>query len=188
MTRARRLGWLAGWASLVVVAVLVASLWSHRSQQAASPLASPESPPDHDPIEATRAQVVETEDLARAPVEPDASVGPLLMEFVKSLRGALADLESVLTEDLKSGADTPRPTPAFRQARRQHTPGELIRAAGAAGFSRPRFLGVHPHVLPPGLEAVAPRFYHRLGAALEPLESTPTSLYWSSAFLGVFTR
>jgi hypothetical protein len=43
-------------------------------------------------------------------------------------------------------------------------------------------------VLSPALEAVAPRFYNRFAAALEPLESAPVSLTWSSAFLAVFTR
>ena len=61
-------------------------------------------------------------------------------------------------------------------------------AAAKAGLSEAGVLGVHPHPLPPALEAAAPRFYNRLAGVLEALEATPASLAWSSAFLGVFTR
>jgi hypothetical protein len=76
----------------------------------------------------------------------------------------------------------------FAGQRRQHTPRELATAAAKAGLSAAGVLGVHPHPLPPALEAAAPRFYNRLAGVLEALEATPASLAWSSAFLGVFTR
>ena len=119
---------------------------------------------------------------------PDESICPLLTTVVAKLREALPDLERALAKDA-AGARGPDDTlRALGRHRRQHTPSGLAASAAAAGFSRPRFFGVHPHVLTPALESLVPRFYNRLTAVLEPLESTPASLGWSSAFLGVFTR
>jgi len=124
-----------------------------------------------------------------AGLRADRSVVALLGQVVARLREALPGLERALAKDAESGgARAAQPPPVFGQRRRQHSPAGFAAAAAAAGFSQPRFFGVHPHVLSPALEAVAPRFYNRFAAALEPLESAPVSLAWSSAFLGVFTR
>ena len=124
-----------------------------------------------------------------ATLRPDRAVVPLLGEVVARLREALPGLERALAKDAASeGARVARSSPVFGQRRRQHSPAGFAAAAAAAGFRHPRFFGVHPHVLSPALEAVAPRFYNRFAAALEPLESAPVSLAWSSAFLAVFTR
>ena len=124
-----------------------------------------------------------------ATLRPDRAVVPLLGQVVARLREALPRLERALAKDAEcEGARLAQSPPVFGQRRRQHSPGGFAAAAAAAGFRHPRFFGVHPHVLPPALEAVAPRFYNRFAAALEPLESAPVSLAWSSAFLGVFTR
>lgn len=113
-----------------------------------------------------------------------------LKDFVARLRALLPELEEALALDLgeAQGPAGVTPSAAFGQPRRQHTPREVAAAAAALGFSSPRFLGVHPHPFPPAMEVLAPRFYNRLASALEPLEATPWSLTWSSAFLGVFTR
>ena len=124
-----------------------------------------------------------------ATLRPDRAVVPLLGEVVARLREALPGLERALAKYAASeGARVARSSPVFGQRRRQHSPAGFAAAAAAAGFRHPRFFGVHPHVLSPALEAVAPRFYNRFAAALEPLESAPVSLAWSSAFLAVFTR
>jgi ubiquinone/menaquinone biosynthesis C-methylase UbiE len=124
-----------------------------------------------------------------ATLRPDRAVVPLLGQVVARLREALPGLERALAKDAETGgARGAQSPPDFGQRRRQHTPAGFADAATAAGFRHPRFFGVHPHVLSPALETVAPRFYNRLAAALEPLESAPVSLAWSSAFLGVFTR
>jgi len=124
-----------------------------------------------------------------AGLRPDRGVVPLLGQVVARLREALPALERALARDAETGDSRGgQPPPPFGQRRRQHTPSELAAAAAAAGLRQPRFFGVHPHVLSPALEAVAPRFYNRFAAVLEPLESAPVSLAWSSAFLGVFTR
>src|SRR5206468_2540760 len=122
-------------------------------------------------------------------LRPDRAVVPLLGQVVARLREALPGLERALEKDAETGgARSDQSPPAFAQHRRQHTPAGFTAAATAVGFRHPRFFGVHPHVLLPALEAVAPRFYNRFAAALEPLESAPVSLAWSSAFLAVFTR
>ena len=109
-----------------------------------------------------------------ATLRPDRAVVPLLGEVVARLREALPGLERALAKDAASeGARVARSSPVFGQRRRQHSPAGFAAAAAAAGFRHPRFFGVHPHVLSP---------------ALEPLESAPVSLAWSSAFLAVFTR
>jgi len=124
-----------------------------------------------------------------AELHPDRTVVPLLGQVVARLRDALPGLERALAKDAETGGAGSGQTPlVFAQPRRQHTPAGFIAAAAAAGFRHPRFFGVHPHVLSPALEAVAPRFYNRFAAAFEPLESAPVSLAWSSAFVAVFTR
>ena len=124
-----------------------------------------------------------------AGLRPDHAVVPLLEQVVARLREALPALERALARDAEmGGAGSGSAPPTFAQQRRQHTPAGFTAAAAAAGFRHPRLFGVHPHVLSPALEAIAPRFYNRLAAALEPLESAPVSLTWSSAFLAVFTR
>lgn len=120
---------------------------------------------------------------------PDVAARDALKELAARLREAADGLEEALTEDAAEGrAPAPSAVPAFGRPRRQHTPRGLAAAAARHGFGAPAFLAVHPHPLPPAFEAIAPRFYNRLAAALEPLERTPASLAWSSAFLGVFTR
>lgn len=111
-------------------------------------------------------------------------------DFAARLREGADALEKAVVMDLDdrrpTRADTP--TPVFEQMRRQHSPRELSVAAAAVGFTNPGFVGVHPHPLPPALESLAPRFYNQLARMLEALETSPASLAWSSAFLGVFTR
>ena len=124
-----------------------------------------------------------------AALRPDRAIVPLLGQVVARLREALPGLERALARDAEGdGTRVSQAPPVFGQRRRQHSPAGFAGAAEAAGFKHPRFFGVHPHVLSPALETVAPRFYNRLAAALEPLEAAPVSLAWSSAFLGVFTR
>ena len=121
---------------------------------------------------------------------PEAATRDHLKEVGARLREAAAGLEEALAEDtVEAGhASAPAEVPAFARPRRQHTPRGLAAAAARREFGAPAFFAVHPHPLPPAFEAVAPRFYNRLAAVLEPLERTPASLAWSSAFLGVFTR
>ena len=84
--------------------------------------------------------------------------------------------------------------PALRSLVRHEAPAlRLVLASDGPrdeheAFVRDHRLDPASYVLSPALEAVAPRFYNRFAAALEPLESAPVSLAWSSAFLAVFTR
>lgn len=120
----------------------------------------------------------------------DAGGRERLKEFAARLREAADELDEALAEDAGEAhlPAAPAAVPSFARPRRQHSPRELARAAAVHGLSAPGFMAVHPHLLPPTLEAVAPRFYNRLAAALEVFERTPASLAWSSAFLGVFSR
>jgi SAM-dependent methyltransferase len=121
---------------------------------------------------------------------PDSGTRDRLREFAARLREAADEFEEALAEDLAESRHpvTPLDVPSFARPRRQHTPGALAVAAARRGFGAPAFLAVHPHPLPPALEAIAPRFYNRLATAWEPLERAPAGLGCSSAFLGVFTR
>jgi SAM-dependent methyltransferase len=120
-------------------------------------------------------------------LQPGADAVDRLDDFVARLREALPLLETALAADRASsraaGSDPP-----FAGRRRQHTPRALAAAAATAGLRAPSFVGVHPHPLPPALEAIAPRFYNRLASVWEALERSRASLAWSSAFLGIFSR
>jgi 2-polyprenyl-3-methyl-5-hydroxy-6-metoxy-1,4-benzoquinol methylase len=118
---------------------------------------------------------------------PDHDVADRLDDFVARLREALPALEAALAADRTASGASPRGE-RFAGRRRQHTPHALAAAASAAGFRAPAFVGVHPHPFPPALEAAAPRFYNRLAMVWEAFETSPVSLAWSSAFLGVFSR
>ena len=120
------------------------------------------------------------------PLVSGRDVAGELREFLSRLRAALPALEEALARDA-SAASSPEVRP-FGAPRRQHTPAALATAARAAGFAAPRFIGVHPHPLPPALEACAPRFYNTLAAAWTAFEAAPASLAWSSAFLAIFDR
>jgi 2-polyprenyl-3-methyl-5-hydroxy-6-metoxy-1,4-benzoquinol methylase len=109
-----------------------------------------------------------------------------LEDFVARLREALPALEAALAADRANG--TAPGSDGFAGRRRQHTPRALAAAAAVAGLRDARVIGVHPHPFPPALEAAAPRFYNRLARVFEALETSPASLAWSSAFLGVFRR
>jgi 2-polyprenyl-3-methyl-5-hydroxy-6-metoxy-1,4-benzoquinol methylase len=120
----------------------------------------------------------------------DAGGHDRLKEFVARLREAVDELDEALAED---AVEARRPAaaatvPSFAPPRRQHSPRKLAVAAATHGFSSPAFMAVHPHPLPPTFEAIAPRFYNRLAAAMEVFERTSAGLVWSSAFLGVFSR
>ncbi len=87
------------------------------------------------------------------------------------------------------GQDETVPTlPAFAQPRRQHTPRGLSTAASHAGFATEAFVGLHPHMLPPFMERLAPRLYNCLSGALDAFEQTGASLVWSSSFMAVFRK
>ena len=119
---------------------------------------------------------------------PGPELRAMLRAYVARLRELGPALEAALARDEAEPAGPPPSGPRFAERRRQHTPDELVGAAAAAGFREPALIGIHPHPLPPALEAASPRLYNQLAAALEPLERSPASLAWSSAFLGVFTR
>jgi 2-polyprenyl-3-methyl-5-hydroxy-6-metoxy-1,4-benzoquinol methylase len=119
-------------------------------------------------------------------LRPDLGLHDRPADLVGRLREALPALEEALAADRASGSAVNGAS--FAGHRRQHTPREAATAAATAGLSEAGFIGVHPHPFPPALEAAAPRFYNRLAGVLEALEAAPSSLAWSSAFLGVFTR
>ncbi len=71
---------------------------------------------------------------------------------------------------------------------RQHTPVQLKRFAHGNGFHGGTFIGVHPHPLPPVMEAMEPAAYNRIAAAAEAFQHEPMGLVWSSAFVAAFTK
>jgi SAM-dependent methyltransferase len=103
-----------------------------------------------------------------------------LSEFARSMNG--------VSRDPRGEPDRPAP-PAVRIGEtRQHTPESLARSAVASGFRGGTFIGVHPHPLPPALEALAPELYNRVAAAAEAFQREPIGLLWSSAFVGAFSK
>ena len=78
---------------------------------------------------------------------------------------------------------------AFQRGRRQHTPAELEALAAQHGLRHLETLALHPHPLPPALEALAPRTYNALALAWQrPLERSPVGLAFCTAFVSVFER
>lgn len=111
----------------------------------------------------------------------------LILDFIRSLHAVLPDLEKALEADRKTGP-VDRGVSSFSQTRRQHTPETIDRAARAAGFTDPAFIGIHPHPLPPKFEKQLPRFYNHLARAYEVFEKHPISLIWSSTFIAVLRK
>ena len=104
---------------------------------------------------------------------------------------AMAEFSRALEASHASSASAPSlpaPHAVSIGETRQHTPDSLMQSALAAGFRGGTFIGVHPHPLPPALEALAPELYNRIGAAAEAFEREPLGLLWSSAFVAAFTR
>lgn len=127
------------------------------------------------------------------------TIGDLLAEAERLLATAdsprTAAALSAFAQSMNSAGVDPRgeperPSPAAVRIgeTRQHTPESLARSAAAAGFGGGTFIGVHPHPLPPALEALAPEMYNRVAAAAEAFQREPIGLLWSSAFVGAFTK
>ncbi len=125
-------------------------------------------------------------ELAALPVGPDAPA--LLDDLLRRLKDALPDLEAALAQDRAADAAPPEVRVPFLGERRQHTPQEIQAVARAAGLQPVGVVGLHPHPWPPAWERVAPRFYNRLAAVYEALETQPASLAWSSSFIAAFMR
>ncbi|HEX6162995.1 MAG TPA: class I SAM-dependent methyltransferase [Vicinamibacterales bacterium] len=109
-----------------------------------------------------------------------ASTGPAIAEFIAKLQTVSASGGSAMA--------APPPAPVSIGETRQHTPDGLAQSARAHGFTGGTFIGVHPHPLPPVLEALAPELYNRLAGAAEAFEREPLGLLWSSAFVAAFTK
>jgi SAM-dependent methyltransferase len=111
---------------------------------------------------------------------------------VHALAYALADS----ADDLRAAADADRAEPpreyhdhvrAFVRGRKQHTPREINDVAQRHDFRHVETLALHPHPLPPGLEAIAPRAYNALALAYQrPLERSPIGLAFCTAFVAVY--
>jgi 2-polyprenyl-3-methyl-5-hydroxy-6-metoxy-1,4-benzoquinol methylase len=110
------------------------------------------------------------------------------------LAQSLADAARELEEAVAADREVPPPelhdhVRSFQRGRRQHSPRELVGPAEAAGFRPVEVLALHPHPLPPALEALSPRVYNRLALAWQrPLERSPAGLAFATAFVAVFER
>jgi len=125
-------------------------------------------------------------ELGTLPLGPDALAA--LDDFLRRLKDALPELEAGLAAD-RAAEIAPSETAApFRGERRQHTPHEIQAVGRLAGLRPAGLIGLHPHPWPPAWEGIAPRFYNRLAAVYEALETEPASLAWSSSFMAGFTR
>jgi ubiquinone/menaquinone biosynthesis C-methylase UbiE len=99
----------------------------------------------------------------------------------------MSALDAMTTATASTG-EAPAPPPVSIGETRQHTPDALTQSARAHGFQGGTFIGVHPHPLPPVLEALAPELYNRIASAAEAFEREPLGLVWSSAFVAAFTK
>ena len=121
---------------------------------------------------------------------PRANGAAELHALAESLAASAGELERAAAADRdvppKELHDHRR---AFQRGRRQHTPRDLAPAAERHGFREAELLALHPHPLPPALEALAPRTYNRLADAWQrALERSPAGLAFSTAFVAVFER
>jgi SAM-dependent methyltransferase len=115
-------------------------------------------------------------------------------DALHTLAVSLADAAETLGD--AAAADREEPPPelhdhvrAFQRGRRQHTPLELHSVAERHGLRHLETLALHPHPLPPALEALAPRTYNALALAWQrPLERSPAGLAFCTAFVAVFER
>jgi len=138
--------------------------------------------------------------------EPQSSEAPRLLDELRDGLGAASDDDlhalalSVAdsADELRAAVEADRAEPppelhdhvrAFQRGRRQHTPAELEALAAQHGLRHLETLALHPHPLPPALEALAPRTYNALALAWQrPLERSPVGLAFCTAFVSVFER
>lgn len=116
---------------------------------------------------------------------------PALASFVDRLEGACARARTRLDAAPPAAAPEPRDAAPYSMPMeaRQHTPEEIAASGRKHGLTLEAMVGVHPHLLPPGLErAMPPGFYSALSESLLAFEETPAALLWSSAFIAVFRR
>lgn len=104
-----------------------------------------------------------------------------------AITGFVAKLNAI-SDQAGDPSAAPPPSAVSIGHTRQHTPESLAQSARSHGFRGGTFIGVHPHPLPPGLEALAPELYNRVAAAAEAFEREPLGLLWSSAFVAAFTK
>jgi len=77
----------------------------------------------------------------------------------------------------------------FVELRRQHSPRQLAESGARHGLTLDHVVALHPHPLPPALEALAPRVYNQLAFAFQrALERSPLGLAYASSYVGVLTR
>ena len=122
----------------------------------------------------------------------------LLSQTDASELQGLAESVAAATDELRAAAESDREIAApelhdhvrsFQRGRRQHTPRDLQPAAERHGFRNAGVLALHPHPLPPALEALSPRVYNQLALAWQrPLERSPAGLAFCTAFVAVFER
>lgn len=122
----------------------------------------------------------------------------LLSQTDASELQGLAESVAAATDELRAAAESDREGAApelhdhvrsFQRGRRQHTPRDLQPAAERHGFRNAGVLALHPHPLPPALEALSPRVYNQLALAWQrPLERSPAGLAFCTAFVAVFER
>jgi SAM-dependent methyltransferase len=118
----------------------------------------------------------------RAPLSP-----PARREFARRLKAVAERIDDALARDDAQAEPSAMP-PSFGDSRRQHALGELAARAGAAGFAPVSTHALHPHALPPALEAAAPHFYNQLAWLFDALAAEPAALAWSSAMLVALRR
>jgi SAM-dependent methyltransferase len=110
-----------------------------------------------------------------------------MSRFSESLRLINLDKYLVKREARREAKSTINKDPGFTY--RQHTPNEILQSAQESGFERTDIFGVHPHLLPPVMNDMLPcGLYNEISSILEPLESLPISLIWSSVFISVFEK
>jgi ubiquinone/menaquinone biosynthesis C-methylase UbiE len=115
-----------------------------------------------------------------------STAGEQLVEALREFPGLL--LQAAGSRPQASGIGTPAPAAVRLSDTRQHTPRQLEAAAARYGFGHAAFVGVHPHLLPPAVEAAAPALYNAYCQAAERFAALPIALVWSSALVMAVTK
>jgi SAM-dependent methyltransferase len=118
----------------------------------------------------------------------DESTGDDVKHLAEELANAAGELDEAALRDAEEPPERLFDhASTFVEERRQHTPRELLGSAEDVGFRVAGVLPLHPHPLPPHLEALSPRAYNRLALAWQRgLDGSRVGLAFCSAFVAVF--
>jgi 2-polyprenyl-3-methyl-5-hydroxy-6-metoxy-1,4-benzoquinol methylase len=109
------------------------------------------------------------------------------MKNIQETSTSLLQNKNALNQNQKSPSDKNELTYSSTFEARQSTPEKAKEIAEKTGFDLVKNIGIHPHLMVPGLNKILPpTVYNLLSDTLTAFEEEPISMLWSSVFIGVY--